>query len=292
MLKKVLVNALLPLGLAAVFYGFFMFTKHDAALSALLPFANDPYDAIGSFGVESALILGLLALVRTVRIYVRKGEVSPAREVFLLRAEMAVVLAVVLTLVGDVVAMLRHLSQWTGQPATAELLLLTCGMLLCALLVGISILIRARQRAFPRVSGAWKKATLVSVVMLILLILYPENWRISTFGELGTVVFGALLLFVPMWALGEALLPYAPESAPRKDVSPLASYQWLLVVLLGALIGLMLVAAEGAEGGNGWQIWQLFRHLPIVLIYVGLEVAALLIGYGFLHKQLGLFQRE
>jgi hypothetical protein len=57
------------------------------------------------------------------------------QHIFLARTMMGIVVAVFLTLVGDVVAMLRHPSQWMGQPATNELLLMLVGQALLALLI-------------------------------------------------------------------------------------------------------------------------------------------------------------
>jgi hypothetical protein len=43
------VNSVVMLALTAAFGEFFMFAKHDAALGAIIPFGDDPYDSVGSF---------------------------------------------------------------------------------------------------------------------------------------------------------------------------------------------------------------------------------------------------
>lgn len=286
-----LINALIPVGLAVAFYFFFMTTKHDAALSKMIPFAFDPYDAIGSFTLETAVFLGMLSFIRTIRLY-RKGKQEVEQKVFLARTQMGVVLAVFLTLVGDAVALLRHLPQWTGHPATNELLLFMVGMVLFALVVGILVYFSARNIGLPRIPRVWEKGTIVFGAMVVILAFYPENLIISNVGELFTVVVGALLLFVPLWALGDALIPYTLEKQEQKNVLVQAKYQWIVVILLGICIGLFVVLGESTESGKGIQLFQFFRHIHVVLVYVGIEVFAVLIGYSFLRKQLGLFRRR
>ena len=287
MAKKWLINALMPLGLAAAFSVFFMTTKHDAALSTILPFAFDPYDAISSFAVETAIFLAILSCVRTFRLSRKDGR-EGERHIFLARAQMGVVLAVLLTLVGDAVAMVRHLPQWTGHPATNELVLLCVGMVVLASSAGILVAFSVCHSGFPRLPGGWKKGTLVFAVMVGLLAFYPENIIRNNIGELFTVVVGALLLFVPMWALGEVLLPYPVEKPEKKQ----GWSQWMVVLLVALGIGLIVVLSEATESGRGGRGISLFHALHVSFVYIGLEVAAVLIGYGVLKEQLGLFRRR
>lgn len=288
MVKKKLISALIPVGLAGAFYIFFMTTKHDAALSKIIPFAFDPYDAIGSFALETAVFLAMLSFIRTIRLY-QKGKQEMEQKVFLARTQMGVVLAVFLTLVGDAVAMLRHLPQWTGHPATNELVFFVVGTALCALVVGMLVSFSARNIGLPRTPHVWNKGIIVFVAMVAILAFYPEKLIISVFGELFTVLVGALLLFVPLWALGDALIPYTLEKQGEKHVLVPYKYQWMVVTLLAICIGLLAVLGESTEGGKGIQFFQFFRHFQVVLVYLGLELSAVLIGYSFLRKQLGLF---
>ena len=87
------VNALLAFLLALLFYFFFMHTKHDAALSAVNAFAEDPYDAVGSFGIQAALFCGVVCLIRAFRPQDSEGA-SLERRIFVVRAQMAAVLSV------------------------------------------------------------------------------------------------------------------------------------------------------------------------------------------------------
>lgn len=290
MVKKWLINTLLSLGLAGIFYLFFMTAKHDAALSSIIPFAFDPYDAIGSFAVETAVFLAMLSVVRTIRL-VRMENPDVAHSVFLARTHMGVVFAVLLTLVGDVVAMLRHVSEWTGHPATTELVLWLVGMGVLASSLGIALSFVARTIGVAFWPRKWHKATLVSVAMVAILAFYPEQLIHTNVGELLTVVVGAVLLYVPMWAWGEALVPSPAERHQKTQVRSRLAH-WMVVILVAMGIGLVLVLGESTEsgGGSGGRGIQVLHALHVVAVYVGLEVAAVLIGYGLLKNHLGLFR--
>lgn len=107
------VNAAVVLVLAVLFHWLFMFTKHDAALSKIIPFGDDPYDAVGTFAVVIGILIALLSLARAFRPY-RPHAPPIEHRVYLVRAQTAVVLAVLITLVSDAVAMTRHPTTWTA----------------------------------------------------------------------------------------------------------------------------------------------------------------------------------
>lgn len=109
------VNAVLTLLLAALFGYTFNFLKHDPAVSALIPFADDPYDSVGSLAAIVVLPLAILALMRAFRpptkhVPIAMGIMRAAR------VQIAVVLAMLITTCADTVALLRHLARWSGTP--------------------------------------------------------------------------------------------------------------------------------------------------------------------------------
>ncbi len=100
------VNAGVVLVLAALFYQAFMFPKHDAVLSMIIPFGDDPYDAVGSFAMIVGMMVAFLSLGRAFRPY-RLNSASIETQVYLVRAQTCVVLAVVSTLVSYAVFCLK-----------------------------------------------------------------------------------------------------------------------------------------------------------------------------------------
>ena len=92
---------------AVSFYLFFMTAKHDPLLSKIIPFAFDPYDAIGSFGVIISAVLSIVAIIWTFRLY-RSSSPTAGQKIFLARTRMAVVMTVLITAVFDLITMARH----------------------------------------------------------------------------------------------------------------------------------------------------------------------------------------
>ncbi len=76
-----------------MFYLFFQISKHQPALSQVNAFAEDPYDAVGSFGTQFAVFTALLSLVRAFRPY-QPNKALDGQKVHLVRAEYLTCLSV------------------------------------------------------------------------------------------------------------------------------------------------------------------------------------------------------
>jgi hypothetical protein len=131
-------NALIVFGLAILFWWSFMFAKHDQRLRNIVPFGDDPYDAVGSFGTIVSMLAALLSLVRAFRPYRQKGP-SDVECVYLVRSQEVVVLAVLLTLLADMIAMIRHLALWAGAGSSRELIALLCSVAVISLAAQLRI---------------------------------------------------------------------------------------------------------------------------------------------------------
>lgn len=276
---------------AVLFYFFFMHAKHDPALSAVNPFADDPYDAVGSFAIQAAVFLGILCLVRAFRPN-PSGIESIRRESFLLRAQMAATLSVAVTLVADAVAMLRHPHLWLGLPAGYRLLAWLVGMAVLAAALGLPVYSRAKKTGSPAAPPESMKALIISFLSLCVLLLYPESFRRGLIGVLGTPLVGTAILFACVWVWMTALVPIPAVGATGATPARVPwyarrSFQWFVVVLAGLFIGLFFVAGEASEGTGIPPA----RLALVVSAYLGLETAGVMIGYGFLGKPLGLFRR-
>jgi hypothetical protein len=281
-------TSLFIFALAVLFYAFFMYAKHDPALSAVNGFADDPYDAVGSFGIQAAMFLGLLCLIRAFRPS-RPDAASVSGPAFLARAQMAAVLSVAVTLAADLVAMLRHPAVWMGSPRGYKLLALLAGMAVSTATVGALALRQARKMDLPPAPRPWRNAVLVSLIASLTLFVYPDHFRQGLIGALFAVLAGDVILFASVWAWTMALMPYGPGAAPTKASRWFATgkSEWTLVILAGVLIGLVFVAGEASEGSGIPPT----RLALVISVYIGLETAGLMIGYRFLGKPLGLFRK-
>lgn len=284
-------NAVLVFGLAVLFSWAFMFAKHDPALRNIIPFADDPYDAVGSFGVIVGMLSALISLVRAYRPYPEPRPSLPER-VYLVRSQLAVVLVVLATLAADAVAMARHFSSWTGAASRNTLIVLLGGLAITA--IAVHLLIRAAQENLPKTdSSPWKRAATAVVLAILILVFYPERLIDGTATHLLTVVVGAFVLFAPMPSLLTALAAYkaggaAAETTRTRGRFSSSKYRWVLVLLVGLLTGVGALAAEMQEGGS---LPTVGRLLFVASVYVGLATAGVAIAYAFLAKPLGFGSR-
>lgn len=294
--RRSLLSSVLVLALAAAFLAFFQVTKQVPALSSANASAVDPYDAIGSFGVQAAAFLGALSVLRAL-LSGRDRALSSEREALLARTQVAAVLAVAVTLAGDAVAMARYPSLWLGVPAGTAYASALLAVAAMAALVGLRLLAgasRAGPSPAPAARSAWVRAGVAAAVFVVVLAVYPAGVTESIPGALLTVLVGVVLLFVPVRLFTLALVPRArgdaPEATPVRRPGP-RGRQWALVTALGVLAGLALVAAELLADGGGAAPAPLARIALVVSVYVGLETSGLLIGYALLRGPLGLERR-
>ncbi len=284
-------NSVIAFGLALLFYGSFMFAKHDPALRGIIPFGEDPYDAVGSFGVVVGILIAMLSLVRAFRPHHRPPP-SEAQVLYLVRSQQAVVLAVFITLAADIVAMTRHASTWIDAGSRYRLVALLGGL---ALVAGVAhVLIRASQkRLLKSAPTPWKRIVLAGLFVVLILRFYPERLidRLAT--HLVTCLIGDVVLFAPMRMLLPAFAPYESEDRREGGVRRMTrssgvGWRWGIVVLVGVLFGALVFLGEISEGAGGLSIARL---ILVASVFVGLGLAGFLIAYAFLGRPLGLGRR-
>lgn len=283
-------NAVIVLGLAALFYWSFMFAKHDPALRNVSPFSDDPYDAVGSFGVIVGMLIALLSFLGAFRPY--REAPSMAQRVYLVRSQEAVVLAVFITLAADAVAMARHPSMWIGA-ASRDRLIALLGVLVI-ITAAVHLLIRAAQEKLGGFATT-RRAVPASVTLLAIFVLagYPEHLINRTATHLFTVVAGAILLFAPMRLLLNALVPYASDGERMGKLAArgrflTAGQRWAIALLAGTLIGAFAFLGEMGEGSS---VLPWGRVVFVASVYITLGLAGILIAYAFLGEPLGLGPR-
>jgi hypothetical protein len=325
--KQSKVNACLALALAILLYLFFQVSKHQPALAQVNAFADDPYDAIGSFGVQFVAFTALLSFIRAFRPY-QSVQASDAQKALFVRGAYITCISVGVVLGADVIAMIRHPAVWIGFPAGYLLATLVGGMALLTALAVWLIHHSTHNTYAPSARGAWIRAGGITAVSTLILAVYPESWRQSGPGEILTVLVGAALLFVPIRAIGVAISP-SPTAffedfiddltavyywlkahagpfgiltlLPEKILSwPFAHavlrwlnprrHAWNSAILIGVVMGIALTLGETfGEGGGPHQIG---RFAIVAGVFIGLECAAVLLGYALLARPLGLFRRD
>src|SRR5690349_21831833 len=115
---------------SVVFWQFFDITKHGP-FRDINPFGDDPYDAVGSFAFQVALLVGILTYARALRLREVASPAAHAR--LILRGNIVVLAAILVTLVADAIAeIIRPLppSYW-GNILLAALVLMFLLALFC-----------------------------------------------------------------------------------------------------------------------------------------------------------------
>jgi hypothetical protein len=279
--RRHLMLAIGAIVLAAAFFVVFEAAKQVSAIAVVNPAANDPYDAVGSFAVQGALVLGALGTWRALRAGRRgvfDGDVAPVAA--------SVALLVLVTLVSDSVALARYAHTWIGTPAGT-----VHAAALCGLGIGAAALLWAARRAAQSSRAVparhvVTRAAVGVVASTLVLALYPQGAREPLVGALVTVVIGAVCLFVPTRLLLDALVPRvaAPLPADRRRLAP--GLAWTLAVVAGLVAGSGLLLTEFLGQGGGSL--PLGRTLMVIGVYLGLETIGVLLGYASLRDPLGL----
>jgi hypothetical protein len=285
------------LGLTAFFFA----AKHRVGLVRLAPFAEDPYDAVGSFGFQLALVAALISLLRGARRYGPGGVPAP-QATLVLRGSITALLAVFVTIQADAVALLRHPRVWAHSPIGSTL---TLGLVIVALtsLSGAALLAMAIRLVAPESRSAWMRGLAIVAVSVALLAVYPETWRLAGLvGAIGTVFAGMAVLFAEVWALTEAVAPLTElqredllddlgavfrrgAAAPSRVTRWLRERPWRVAGIAAVVGGVGLAASqaigEGLPSGAG-------RAVLVLGVFTGLEAAAILFGYAFFRRSLAL----
>ena len=274
-------NSIFTICLAVAFIMFFQLTKHDPMLEVIIPFGNDPYDVVGSIGIIIAGLLALLAFIRTFsKVLVER------RRIIIARTQFSVAAVILITLMVDCVAMIRHIPMWFGQPGAGKLLALMVGMFILAMLLSLAISYSISKIQLEKRS--WKKFLIISIIVITVLFIYPEFIIQSTMGELFTLLVGILILFIWMSALPETFIPFNIDSFNSNKTQPgqmNIPKELVAVVLLGIGIGIAVLIGEW--GGEGTPAPE--HRILLASIFIGLPLVSLLIAYYCLRKPLALF---
>jgi hypothetical protein len=313
-------------GLALLFFAFFNVSKHS--FGDVNPFGDDPYDAVGSFGIQLTMLAALLGLLRALR-PASAGEISTSRVQLVLRACGLALLSLVVTLAADGIALARYPALWIGSPAGQQLVYLTGGLALLAVLAGALVFYTAGGLARPVGWNGrrWIVALAICALGALALALYPAEWRQGVAGVIATAAMGMLMFFIGCWVLARAIFPVL-DGAYEDVLDDLAAvvgwlkehirparglfncleglagrrwvraatgwlnprrHAWNFVLPAALLMGVALMLTEALGEGLAPQLNTV---VLVAGVYIGLECAGVLLGYGLLGRFLGLFRRD
>lgn len=312
------------LTLTALFIILFDRAKHDPGLARVNPFAEDPYDSVGSFGVQTAIVCATISAIRAFRTDL-KTESLYNRYTYTLRAIAVSQLAIIVTMLSDMVALVRYTSLWDHSPEGDLLVAFTGGLLLLSSGFCLFVIRLANRRKVCSQNPLRPRQTVLLLIVLGLLGIYPGAWREGLTGAILTAALGMVFLFYLVTLLSKAMFP-CPD-VPEKDLiddlqriyrslKPRSGYlarvtesighssslpwlrkvmdflnprkhEWNLLALMAILVGFLLALVDLFSGGPSPGVGQ---AILVTVVFVILESAGVFLGYALLRRFLGLIR--
>ena len=247
---------------AIVFYLFFQINK-GGPFRDINPFGQDPYDAVGSFSIQGALLIDFLTYACALRLRDDPAQATKAR--LILRGNTLVLAAIFITLCSDTVAEIVQLmppSYW-GEVLRIELGL----MFLLAIVSGLALWVVFRRTPTDPAPGNLTPADAID-----------DLWSLARIP-----LVRAGVIFPPAWSEwvihfnSDRLFARLPWIDPRQNPWRFAGTAGLLVGVLLALAGLQ----EGLPPSLG-------IGLLLAGIFISVEFAAALVGFAIFGGYLGL----
>lgn len=255
------VTALITLA-GVIFYIFFQINK-GGPFRDINPFGEDPYDAIGSFAFQVALLIGILTYARALRLNSDPAQVDKIR--LILRGNGLVLFALGITLVADAVAeIVRPLqSSYWGNVLLTELGLMFLLTTICII---------AQLVVFRRIQPAAPPRNLTPADGI------DDLWTLVRFPvtRFGTALPSAFVDWVKRFN-SDYLFARIPRVNPR-------IHPWRFACALGLLTGVGLTVAQLQEGSPP----SLIIGLVLAGIYISGEFIATLVGFTIFGGYLGL----
>jgi hypothetical protein len=307
--------------LTIFFLAFFENSKNIPLLAVVNPFAEDPYDAVGSFGIQLAFFAVLLSLIRAFRPYATK-EIPFNQQLLILRGETVALLSIIVTLTGDIVALLRYPSMWMNSSGGRILVGLVGGLVLLTIFVSLMLYRIVAKSSFSSAIRLWTKIILFPISIFVLTI-YPSDMLESIPGGIFTALIGMIILFISTWALATVTFPQVEMEFEDvlDDFASIYKYiksriglvfqleklinakrlhklfgwlnprkhKWNFIILMVFVMGGSLMLVEVLSEGNSTDTTVV---LLVLGVFLGLEAAGIVLGYFLFAEFLGIFRKD
>lgn len=247
---------------AIVFCLFFQINK-GGPFREINPFGQDPYDAVGSFAIQAALLVGILTYARALRLRHDPAQAPKLR--LIVRGNVLVLFVILMTLAADATAEIFSplAPSFWGNVLIAELALMYCITLASAIALA-RVCRRIEPAALP---GHLTPADGIDDLWTLARVPVTKAHDI-----LPKALVDKVMLVSSDW-----LFARAPWLDPRR-------HPWRFACALGLLVGVALVAAQLQEGLPP----SLKTGLLVTGIFIGAEMTATLVGFALLGGYLGL----
>jgi hypothetical protein len=247
---------------AILFYLFFQVNKGSPWVE-VNPFANDPYDAVGSIAFQVVLLISILSYARVIRWRNDPAQATKAR--LILHGNMLVLAAIFATLCADLIAVFVQpiaISYW-GNILRIELgvmfiLTLTCGLVLWVIFRGL--------KTEPPASNLTPADAIDDLWSLV---------RVPVVK--GGAFFPPAMVEWVNHMNSDRLFVRLQWLDPRR-------HPWRFTGIVGLMIGVVLILAQLQEGFPP----SLAVGLLVAGIFITVEFIAILAGFAIFGGYLGL----
>jgi len=248
---------------AAIVLGLFFQTNKGGPFRDVNPFAEDPYDAVGSLAIQVALLIGALTYARALRLRADPEQAAKVR--LILRGNALVLSAAWATLVADAIAEIVHPSPLSGW-GTALLIELALMFLFASICTATLAIISRDIQSAP----APRDLTPADAI--------DDLWALVRVAvtNLHTVLPRPLVEWVNGFH-SDRLFSRAQWLNPRR-------HPWRFACMLGLLAGVGLALVQLQEGLPP----NPEAGLAVVGMFVCVELGAILVGFAVLGGYLGL----
>lgn len=246
---------------AMLFFFFFQVNKRSP-FGEVNPFADDPYDAVGSIAFQVALLISLLSYARVIRL---RDNPSQINQRLILHGNILVLVAILITLCSDVLAEFVHpvVSSMYSNILRFELGLMFILTFVCSLALWIVF------RAISTPSSPSNLTPADAIDDLWSLVRVPVTSANSIFPP-------TLVEWVKRFN-SDVLFAHIPWVDPRR-------YPWRFTAGAGLLVGVLLVIVQFREGPPP----SLAIGLLVAGIFISVEFIATLLGFVIFGGYLGL----
>jgi hypothetical protein len=328
LLKNIKLNTFSVFLFSIVFIRLFFYFKHDPHLSEVNVFNVDPYDAFGSIAVQITFVAAFFSILR-LSIANHTDIQQDYRLIMILRGNMVSLLSILVTMIADIIALVRYLGLWINSSSGIILLvmiisftLMTVILIFWTLKLNIAKRIRIRYNVFS-LKNLWSAAGF----MVIAFYPVPGPFTKSILWAIFTAYLGMAIQIIIVRNLAFLILPpednsgsdlisvlnafysgvksritflkpffaFIEKGLKRRKAKTLIDWlnprkhRWNLVILIIVFSGSALAFFEGS--GEGW-IGFTKKSLLLYSVYLGGETAIVLLFYGLFGSYLGMVNRE
>lgn len=249
------------LGMFALFIAH-VISQHRLVFLGVASVRTDPCDGVNAFAFYA---MALIALGSIARLFSPRHSTSLRYYLYTIRSQQAVLFALFITFMAEIITLTRNLSTWTKIVPPSRLFTVLGGLTAVTVATQLRIILRQRNKRWLS-SIRWTRTILPIAFAIGALIICPE-WPTdspSSTAHMLTVALGALVVLIPMRMLVSEVVLNASDVHKKTTFGTPREWTFLIAGIAVELIGF-------------------FRHIPLVI----LDVATLSIAYALLGIPLG-----